>query len=212
MKLKTLFALICSIGSANAAIYTVSNVVTGNGSSDALFQNADDSLNSGGIVSVGYFTVGYTISTTDMSANISNFTAGASALVGSSSTSLGGSYAGYVEAAAVDGVNITDTDPLIGESMYVFFGNAATLAGSTSWAIKAIKTISADSPTEETYIANPFGGTAPVFGSIGTYTGDASGFGSSTFQTLKLAAIPEPSALLLTGLGTLLLLRRRRVG
>ena len=195
---------------ANAAIYIPSNVVSGDGSADALIQNSNGTLNSGGVLAVGYFNVGYAISTTDMVANIAAFNIGASAIIGSNSDSLGGSFAGYVEGAAVNGTDILAGSPLLGTLMYVFAGNAATLGASTEWAIKAIATIQADTPVENSYLGNPLGGAAPVFGSVGTFTGNASGFGQSTYDTLQLAAIPEPSAALLGALGALGLLRRRR--
>ena len=212
IKLTSAAVAIALLSQANAATYAVSNVLTGDGSADALFQNVDNSLLNGGIVALGYFTGGAPSSSlNDIATTISSFTLQASALTGDYSGSLGGSFAGYVEANLVSGASITEPNALIGQSMYVFVGNAATLQASTAWALAHIGTIFDDVPLEMQYTANPLGVT-PLIGSVGSYTGDASGFGSSTFNTLKLAqAIPEPSAAVLGAFGALLVLRRRRI-
>lgn len=212
--MKNKIAIVASfIGLAStafAANYIPSNVVTGDGSGDALVQNFNGTLNSGGIFAMGFFPSGYVISTSDMDVNILNFTIVASGIVGSNSASLGASLPGYVEADPVDGALITGADPLLGRALYVFAGNTGTLAGSTEWAIKQIASIADDVPNENDYLGNPLGGAAPAFGSFGSFTGNASGFGESTYQTLQLAPIPEPSAALLGAFGVLGLLRRRR--
>lgn len=212
MKLKLSLTLIsvALLSQASAATYLVSNVVLGDGSADALYQDVDDSLLNGSIVALGYFTGGTPSSSlNDIATTISSFTLQASALTGSNSDSLGGSFAGYVEAALVSGASITGSNALLGQSMYVFVGNAATLEASTAWALASIGTIQDDVPVEQQYTANPFGVT-PLIGSVGSYTGNASGFGTSTYNTLKLAAVPEPSAALLGAIGAVLLVVRRR--
>lgn len=212
MKLKLTLTLVSAIvlSQANAATYLVSNVVNGNGTTDSLFQNVDDSLLNGGIVALGYFAGGTPSSSlNDIATTISSFTLQASALAGSNSASLSGSFAGYVEADLITGVSITGSNSLIGQSMYIFVGNAATLGTSTAWAIASIGTIADDIPFDNQYTAQPFGVT-PLIGSVGSFTGDAGGLGSSTFNTLKLAAVPEPSAALLGAIGAALLVVRRR--
>ncbi len=209
--------LVALLGSAatnaNAAIYVVSNVISGTGTADALYQNANNTLLTGGVVALGYFGSNSYVpssSLTDIALTIANFTTVASAIAGTNSTSLEGSFAGYVEGAPVDTPDITGSNPLLGRALYVFVGNGATLATSTAWALKQVATIQDDVTPEVTYLANPKDGAAPVIGSIGTHTGNAGGQGSSTYTTLKLAAIPEPSAMLLGAVGALGLLRRRR--
>lgn len=207
------------MASSNAAIYQALNAITGDGTADALFQNTDDSLLDGGIAAIGYFNVGYGGDLTDLSAinnHINNFNIQHSAIVGSLGDNLlGAAQPGYIQDfTGLDTANITGADPLIGQLMYVFVGNAATLGASTSWALKAIATIQDDVPNEQTYLANPFGGAAPLIGSVGSFTGNASGIApngvNEVYTTLKLEAVPEPSAALLGLLGSLLLLRRRR--
>jgi MYXO-CTERM domain-containing protein len=212
MKLKSTLAAfaIALTSQANAASYIISNVVSGDGTADALYQDVNDSLLDGGIVALGYFTGGTPSSSlNDITTTIAGFTLQASALTGSNSVNLGGSFAGYVEADLVSGATISGSNALIGQSMYVFVGNAATLETSTAWALASIGTIQDDVPFNQEYNANPLGVT-PLIGSVGSYTGNASGFGSSTYNTLKLAAVPEPSAALLGAIGAVLLVVRRR--
>jgi hypothetical protein len=214
IKLSVIAAAFAMVSPAFAANYILSNVVNGDGSTDALIQKADGSLLSGGIATLGYFPVGYVISTnvSDIQTTISNFTTAASTAVGLASASLGAAMPGYMEADPVKSVpaSITGTSDLIGRPLYMFVGNSATLAGSTEWALKQIRVIADDVPFEQNYLGNPYGGVAPLIGKTGSYTGDASGFGSSTFQTLQMIPVPETSTALLGALGALGLLRRRR--
>jgi hypothetical protein len=199
------------IASSNAATYVVSNVVGGPG--DALFANTDNSLLNGGIVTMGYFAAGYSVSSTLSEENfqslLANYTTVASAITGSNSETLGGSFAGYVEGPQVDGGVITGGNPLIGRTLYAFIGDASTLAASTSIAIFAINSIADDVPFNYTYQADPTGKEI-VIGQAGTYTGPAGG-DSGNFTTIRLVqVIPEPSTMLLGAIGALGLLRRRR--
>ena len=206
--------MLATLASSNAANYIVSNVVTGSGSGDVLFENGSSSnLLSGGIVAMGYFPADYVISSDlgDIGLTISNFTSVASALAGSPSASLEGSFAGYVEGPTVDGAALTGANALIGRALYVFVGNGPTLETSTEFALKQIAVLAADEPLENDYLANPIGGATPIIGSFDTFTGDVlSNGGTVTYTTLKLEAIPEPSTVLLGAIGALGLLRRRR--
>jgi hypothetical protein len=206
LKLALASALMALTVSSQAAIYIVSNV--GDGLTDVLFQAADNSLLDGGIVAIGYFQTGYSFTTSTDA--VTNFTTLASALSGSASSTLGGSFKGYVEGASVQGLNITSGNALLGVPLYVFVGNSSTLAASTAFGLQQVNTFAEDFPGEQNYTANLGGAPAPVFGTVGSYTGDAAGQGSATFTTLKLAAVPEPSTTLLGALGALALLRRRR--
>jgi hypothetical protein len=212
MKLKSLILAgsIALIGQSGAAIYEISNVVTGTGATDALFQLASGDLLSGGIVAMGYFPAGYTVSSSlqEINNTIANFTIAASALAGSFSPDLEGAFPGYVQATS-DQDNITAPNPLIGRPLYVFVGNTATLAGSDQFALYRVATIQDDVPNEQTYVANGFG-IIPTIGEVGTFVGNASGQGPSTYTTVQLVLIPEPSVALLGLLGGLGLLRRRR--
>lgn len=205
LKLAIASAMMALTVASQAATYTVSNV--GDGMTDVLFQNGA-SLLDGGIVSLGYFPSGYTFTTA--AAAVTNFTSLTSALAGSFSDTFGASLPGYVEAATFQGTTIATGNALAGRALYVFAGNAATLAGSTGFGLQQVASIALDEPLEQAYTANLVGAPAPIFGTVGSYTGDAGGQGSSTYTTLNVAAIPETSTALLGAIGALGLLRRRR--
>lgn len=220
MKLKLAYALaaLAMASNSNAAIFAVSNVVNGYGYSDALFQNIDNSLLDGGIVALGHFG-GNTFNEADMATSITNFTVLGSALAGSNSTLLGGGFAGYVD-TVVNGAIIGDGNALVGEPLFLFVGNAATLAASTHFALVQTAVIQSDNPLEQTYGADVFGllgSPAVLMGTTGSFTGtiptDLNSGAEDTFSTLKLAApVPEPSAAILGGLGALIAcVRRRRI-
>ena len=213
MKMKLAFAaaLVAMASNASAAVFAVSNVTTGYGYSDALFQLEDNSLSNGGIVAMGYFSGTPSGNLEDIATTVGDFTILASGLTGSYSGSLGGNFAGYIE-EIVQGASIIEPNSLIGKSLYVFAGNASTLAASTQWALVQVGTIFSDDPVEQTYVAQAFSLT-PIIGNVGSYTGNASGLasGSEAYTTLKLvSAVPEPTAALLGAFGALGLLRRRR--
>jgi hypothetical protein len=216
-------AISISLTSANGAVYIVSNLITGGGSSDTLFQSSgavNAPLMNGGVVTLGYFSSNAYVPSSDtavIATTIADFTIVASALTGSFSNQLGeAGTAGYVDAAPVDTASILTGDPLIGRTLYAFVGNAATLAASTAFALKAVGTIADDSASENSYLASPSGGVTPVIGTINVnaFTGNPfpnAGAGITTFDTLQLVdAVPEPSVLLLSAFGVLALLRRKR--
>jgi hypothetical protein len=215
MKLKlSIFASVFALLSgANGAIYLASNVVAGD-NSDRLFQNAvlnGSSLVDGGILAIGYFTGGTPSSNlSDIQTTISSFTLQTSSIIGSASVDLGGSFPGYVQGAAFTGSGIPIGSSLIGLPVYAFVGNASTLASSTSWALTQVSILAADEPNVQTYVANP-PSTAPLIGTIGSYTGAVNG-ASAKYSTLQLQAqaVPEASVFVLGAIGVLGLLRRRR--
>ena len=212
MKIKIAFAaaLMAMASNASAAVYVVSNVATGYGNTDALIQLEDNSLSTGGIAALGYFSGSPSGDLANIATTIADFTILGSALTGSYGESLGGSFAGYVD-TVVQGAAVIEPSSLIGKSLYFFVGNASTLAASTQWALVQVATIFSDDPTEQTYVAQPYGLT-PIIGTIGSYTGNPSIIeGTDTFTTLKLvSAVPEPTTALLGAFGALGLLRRRR--
>jgi|688.fasta_scaffold77079_3 hypothetical protein len=219
MKLKYAYilGLLAMASNANAALYAVSNVVSGYGYSDGLYQNTNNTLLDGGIVAFGVFG-GSGFNALDIPTSIANFTTLASALAGSNSATLGGSFAGYVE-TEFDTANVTAPDALIGQTLYVFVGNASTLATSTAFGLFSAGTIQDDVPNEQTYLANPFSSLSPntlLLGEVGSFTGLIAtvlneNSLTDTYSTLKLTApIPEPSAAILGGLGALAACVRRR--
>ncbi len=194
---------------ANAATFTVSNVV--DGLSETLYQNADGTLNSGGIATIGYFTAGYTI-TGDSLLDLAAYTIVSTAEIGGPSLDLGGAFAGYAQSDLVDVGTITAPNALLGRPIYSFVGDGATLAASTQFILVQVGTIFDDTPVPQDYTSNP-GLANPVagYGVVGSFTGNASGLADdeTTYRTLQF--VPEPSAALLGALGALGLLRRRRI-
>ena len=215
LKLAYIIGAIAIASNSNAAIYAVQNVQTGYAYGDGLFQNANNSLLDGGIVAMGVFS-GTGFQEFDIATTIGNFQILASGFAGTNSALLGGAFPGYVQ-SVFDTANIEGVNPLIGQDLYVFVGNAATLAASTTFGLFKTATIQSDIPNEQTYLANPFSAINAgelLLGEAGTFTGNASGLEApdAIFPTLKLAAapVPEPSAAILGGLGALIACVRRR--
>lgn len=215
LKLTYLIGALAIASNSNAAVYFLTNVTSGYAYSDGLFQNTDNSLMADGIIAMGVFS-GTGFDPNNIVTSLANFNTLASAQIGSNSTTLGGSFAGYVE-TRVDTNTVPLGDPLVGQDLFVFVGNEATLATSTAFGLFKTSLHGADSPLERTYLANPFDaitGDTLLMGVAGTFTGIAgSELASTTFNTLKLTApIPEPSAAILGGLGALIAcVRRRRI-
>ncbi len=219
-----LTATALSWSSGYGANFFVSNLTSGTGASDTLFQNAGNtsaSLLDGGIVALGYFGSNvYTPSgnVSSIGTTISDFTVITSGLTGSTLYQLNPSSpppggAGYVDIGPpFDGAVIPTGSGLIGRTVYAFVGNGATLSGSTAWALYSVGILADETAAENIYTASATG-TTPVIGqiNIAAFTGQASpSLGSSTYNTIQLEAIPEPSSMMLAALGVFALLRRRR--
>lgn len=198
-------ATIAMMGSANAAIFVVSNVV--DGVSETLYANSQSLLLTSGVATIGYFPDGFVINTSNIPNLITNFTIVSTGVIGGPSADLGGSFAGYAQSDPVDVGAITGP-PLLGRPVYSFMGNAASLVASDAFALIQVASILTDAAATNTYTSNP-GLAVPIIGTIGSFTGNAGGQGSATYRTLNL--VPEPSAALLGALGALGLLRRRRI-
>ncbi len=99
---------------------------------------------------------------------------------------------------------------MLGRALYLFVGNGVTLTSSTFYGLQQIGTILSDDPFPQTYVSSqvPISPVAGI-GSVGTFTGNASGSGSATYSTL-VVGFPEPSTTLLGVEGALGFLRRKR--
>jgi PEP-CTERM motif len=130
---------------------------------------------------------------------------------------FGAAAPGYF-AGSVNGA-ITDPGVFVGKTVYAVFGNGATIATSTELAVwKAVTNAEGNTFTAD----NPVGGPNSVltFASRGTllvgtivplYNSGQAGFAAQpAFRLASVVPIPEPSALLLSALGALALLRRKR--
>lgn len=225
LKIGSLLTTFLLVANATAATLVVSNVSSGPG--DTLFADSSNALLSGGIVAIGIFPVGFDVAGNANLASVSNlvtnFTVLTSAITGSPAPSFAGSPSvpGYVEGGQftgpvfsdILGSNATYVSP-VPQIMYGFVGNRSDLGSSTQFALFEIRTISDDSPFVQRYQSNPAGKTL-LLGSFDTFTGNpdpnlTSEPGAGTYPTLKLAAVPEPTTFLLSSIGMLALLRRRR--
>jgi hypothetical protein len=206
----SLFSFAFLTASAPAASFQVTNVL--DGQTDRLYADPSGVPLPSGIAMLGYFPSGFSVSTNvDIYDLINNFNVLTSGAIGGLSESLGGGYAGYVEALELQSFTITLGNPLIGRPVYTFLGNGATLAQSTAFALYQSGTFSVDSPTPVAYTSLNYIGS-PVIGTFGTSAPITYPFIGLPIQypTLNFVAIPEPSAALLGVFGCTVLLRRRR--
>jgi hypothetical protein len=232
MKTKTktsILALTILLGgtiASNAAIFLVSNVV--DFQTDTLYATSSNVPMTSGVVAVGYF--GSTIVDTDVDtipelfSLLGTFTTQSFFVPGSNMGTYGISVPGYADnsdLAATSG-NILTGNALLNRPVYSIVTDAASLATATAtsgFALVRIGTINNDEGGELSYSSNPAGLT-PLIGSTDTLTttlgidfdgpGGDPALGASTYSTLKLSAVPEPSAALLGAIGAMALLRRRR--
>ncbi len=132
IKLASLMFAAFALGQAHAATFVLSNVVSFDGTSDALISRGPGDRMTGGIVAMGYFPVGF-----DLSGGLSNihnivagFTVITSGAVGGNSENLGMASAGYYDFAGVTPftVNSTTNSQLLGRALYLFAGTGVTLA------------------------------------------------------------------------------------
>jgi len=216
MKSKLILISILSSAVGYGAKIQVNNIVNGIG--DTIFADSSGTLLSGTIASGGYFNsdsasfnFATSVASEDFATLVANFNPLTSGIVGGPNGSLSGPFAGFVEGPIDPLGTITGGNALIGENLYTFVGDAATLADSTSFAlVDNLREIEDDNPFEFTYTLNPAAGT-PLIGTTGTLSGNLSGEGEGENPTIFLSdAVPEPSTLLLSALGVLALLRRKR--
>jgi hypothetical protein len=225
MKLKTTYsALFFSIGSAimaNAATFLVTNVNAGAG--DTIYASSANVPLSSGYSAIGYFTSVVQESDIDTISELqSQLTLGTFTTVAFADDFTGGGIgAGYVNGAPVDVGSITGANPLLadgGRTIYVITTNQSSLASFASGsgennqvALVNFGTILNDVPSLQLYNGNPVSPATIVIGGSGVYEETEGGYlGDGIYNTLILAAIPEPSTLILSALGVLGLLRRRR--
>jgi hypothetical protein len=219
MKLKTLSLVVAGLAAAtlssNAAIFQLINVQGGPGV-DTIWANVNGSPMTSGFVTMGYFQSGVSLEMINTIPELvtqlqipSNFTAVQTAVPG---TSTDFAAPGYLAEQGASAGAVPTGSPLIGRAIYVIASDAANLAsitGLSGFSMFTVGSFLADDPLEVTYTGNP-AGNAPIIGVPGSFTGDL-GLGEGTTSSLRLVAVPEPSAALLGALGALGLLRRRRI-
>ncbi len=111
MKLAALTFAAFALSQAHAATFVLSNVVSFDGTSDALIQIYGSGLMTGGVVAMGYFPVGFDLS--GGAGNVQNIVAGftvvTSGAVGGFSENLGMASAGYYDYAGVTPFTVNAT-------------------------------------------------------------------------------------------------------
>lgn len=220
--------LLGSALSSNAAIFAIGNVV--DFATDTLYATENNTPMSSGVVTIGYF--GSTIVDTDIDTVeelvplLSSFSIQSAFSPGSVMGTFGIGIAGYADnadtAASIGQINLSSNASLLGRAVYSIVTDASSLATATAtsgFALVRIGTIGNDEGGELTYGSNPAGIT-PLIGTNDTLTidlgidfdgpGGADPLPSSTYNTLKLSAVPEPSVALLGAFGAVALLRRKR--
>ena len=209
-----------AVASASAAIIQVSSVPNLNGlTGDFLVVDSLGNLLSTGFVGTGGFSsndaaVATLVSNDDFTGLISAFTP----FIGTDDFVLGTqAVLGVVPGAFTISVAPFTPTPFIGQSLYTFIGNGATLQSSTEFALFLhTDKLAADpappaTPTE--YFMNLTNGSSLIgsFGTKNNVTDENLGLAGATVATYQLVnAIPEPSTLLLSAIGVIGLLRRKR--
>lgn len=192
---------------SGAAGIIISNVAAGPG--DTLYARNDNTLMSGGLVTMGYFPAGVKEEDLDtipeLLAQLSGFTTVTSAVPGSYSGTLGGSFAGYVDQASFTSTGIvTVSDPLFGRTIYSVITDAATLSAAgrrSQFAVVKIANFREDLPVENQYTSNP-PGLRTLIGTYDLFVGDA-GAGDGIYNTLKMDFVPAPTYVISSCSGTL---------
>lgn len=228
MKIKlTLFALSALVATSvtsNAALFAITNVANGPG--DTLYATNSNTLMTSGLVTLGYFGAGVTQSQIDTISELhailqtsGSFTTITSSIPGLGTSQVGDGYADGT-ATPVNLGNITLGNPLLGRTIYSIVVSAPSLElfasgvlnQSNQVALVNMGLIKDDVPDVQQYFSNPVTPATVVIGSYDTFTiSDGSGLGDGSYNTLKMAVVPEPSAALLGAVGALGLLRRRRI-
>lgn len=194
---------ICSLASSNAASISVVNLV--GGGPDPLFFTTFVDVDGTSRLDIGIFALGTFIVEPPTAADIlGNFSQAGTFTFGT---------ANFSDTVVTD--PLTAGDGFVGSTVYAVVGNGTTLANSTGLAVwKATSNDAGNTFTAD----NPVGG--PDLVTILDTKGDLivgsllptydAGFGIGQRPAFQLAAIPEPSTLLLSALGILALLRRKR--
>lgn len=201
MKIKFLFAAIFAACSMvlNAASISISNY--DGVSTFSLVGDSNSTLLTSGVVVVG----AYASEPASVAEVLNTFTAFGS--IGFFGAGAPGFFTGGVSGPLVN------ADAFVGNNVYVVIGNGVDLNSSTEFAVWKAET----NPAGNVFTAdNPIGGPSEVVVLTGTgslLVGSVVNFDVPNFGNqpgIGLAAIPEPSAILLGALGMVGLLRRRR--
>lgn len=201
-------ALLCVTSFASAGVVSGTNIDLGASGDTIILTGTTPAVT--GIATGGWFTAGFdvagAIASNNFASLVSNFHVLASGQLGGDDA-LGPGYKGNY---LFSNNYVLGTDVALGTVLYTFIGNAANLSSSTLFAlIQHTETVGPDSPSPDSNNLN-FGNGTVLIGQKGTTTYNFGGGNVSTPSLTLVAAIPEPSTLLLGAVGALGLLRRRR--
>jgi hypothetical protein len=217
-KYALIIALSCSVG--QAAVVKSSSLFNIDGSApDALILAASGDTLSFGFASSGVFSLNDTDVTTFASAqDINTLIPAFNGFIGSDNFQTGVDFlfgTGNISGAYAFQSPSFDPTSFIGQTLYTFIGNGTDLMSSTEFALyRHSTTLSADlapPAPESTYDLLLDGGDLLIGTATTVQSTDANlGTNDITVNAVQLAVIPEPSTLLITSLGALALLRRKR--
>lgn len=218
MKLKVLSLLLVASGMSQAALYTLTTgtSATSNGignNAGVAFQNSANATYAGAAVTqFGVFSTEDFSTFTTASQFVSAFTAWS----GTGTFAAPGAFGTRGAFTNAAGANNVTGSAFNTKNMFLFVGNASSLATSTEFLVlKTNFTFNAADDSTPTPIVNTitsansqvlFGGT---IADLRTTNADASV--TPGFRTAGFTVVPEPSSLLLGAVGALGLLRRRRI-
>jgi hypothetical protein len=218
----TTFALLFAAMPLCAATVSLSNLGANPFNSLAIVYNGTNTTATGGIAAAGYFDTLSDAQVFTLSSDLGNIATLIADFRVVSSTTLDSAFSGALSGAGLFDLNSSPSLPNAtksGKGLYTFLGDQATLGASTQWLLWD----NTDIINAEDTVTNPDAnsllmaqeGASLISGGLTTATINFSpiqGPSESRVPAIRLAAvaIPEPSALLLTALGALALLRRKR--
>jgi hypothetical protein len=220
-QLKIGIAALCLFNSSQAASVSLNNVGTSPFTSLAIAYSGTSTAATGGIAAAGYFGTLTDAQVFTLSSDLGNIGALIADFQVVAMTTLDSAFGGTLSSSGLFDFNAAAVTlpnaSLAGKGLYTFLGNEATLGASTQWllwdntdVIDAQDTIA--QPDDNSLLMAQEGGALISGGTTNVLIDFTPIMGPSgqSVPAIQLAAIPEPSALLLSTFGVLGLLRRKR--
>jgi hypothetical protein len=210
MKTKTIIASCFIIAASHASHGAIASAFTGFNLAFVDFNNIPIS-NGTGFIAAGYFEElsdelipSSDITTIDTAFQQFTPTSGVFGLSG---------FDGFVD-FATGGERVNSASPFFNKTLYFVFGNGSSLLASSELAVFKTQLLFPDDSAAplDASLAIEFGGSNPSAGTfiLGTTGGTVEILETNISSVVLFQVVPEPSTLLLSALGTLALLRRKR--